>query len=100
MKMKAALASALAYRPRLIILDEPFTELDPLVRDEFSEGLLERAAGATVLISSHDLVEIESFVSHIGYLEKGRMQFSEEMSALADPFREVEITFAAPSAMP
>ncbi len=100
MKMKAALASALAYRPRLIILDEPFTGLDPLVRDEFSEGLLERAAGATVLISSHDLAEIESFVSHIGYLDKGRMQFSEEMSALADRFREVEITFAAPSATP
>ena len=100
MKMKAALASALAYRPALIILDEPFTGLDPLVRDEFSEGLLERAAGATVLISSHDLAEIESFASHVGYLDDGRMRFSEEMSSLTTRFREVEITLAAPSAMP
>ena len=100
MRMKAALASALAYRPPLIILDEPFSGLDPLVRDEFSEGLLERAAGATVLISSHDLAEIESFASHIGYIDRGQMQFSEEMNALADRFREVEITLAAPAAMP
>jgi ABC-2 type transport system ATP-binding protein len=40
MKMKAALASSLAYRPRLIVLDEPFTGLDALVRDELIEGLL------------------------------------------------------------
>lgn len=100
MKMKAALASALAYRPKLIVLDEPFSGLDPLVRDEFSEGLLERAAGATVLISSHDLAEIESFASHIGYLDKGRLQFSEEMTSLAERFREVEITLAASASPP
>ena len=61
MKMKASLVSSLAYRPKLIILDEPFSGLDPLVRDEFIEGLLESAAGATIFISSHDLAEIESF---------------------------------------
>src|SRR6266403_136146 len=68
MRMKAALASSLAYRPRLIVLDEPFTGLDALVRDELIEGVLECADGATILISSHDLSEVESFASHIGYL--------------------------------
>jgi ABC-2 type transport system ATP-binding protein len=92
MKMKAALASSLAYRPKLIVLDEPFGGLDPLVRDELIEGLLERTAGATVLISSHDLAEIESFASHVGYLDRGRLLFSEEMSALAARFREIEVT--------
>jgi ABC-2 type transport system ATP-binding protein len=98
MRMKAALASALAYRPQLIVLDEPFTGLDPLVRDELIEGLLENAEGATMLISSHDLAEIESFASHIGYLDRGRLQFSEEMSSLSQRFREIEITMegAAP----
>jgi ABC-2 type transport system ATP-binding protein len=92
MRMKLALASSLAYRPRLIVLDEPFTGLDPLVRDELIEGVLESAEGATILISSHDLSELESFASHIGYLDRGRLQFSEEMASLVDRFREIEIT--------
>jgi ABC-2 type transport system ATP-binding protein len=100
MKMKAALASSLAYRPKLIVLDEPFSGLDPLVRDEFIRSLLERAAGATVLISSHDLAEIESFASHIGYLDRGRLEFSEELSVLAARFREIEVTLDAPPVLP
>ena len=100
MRMKAALASSLAYRPRLIVLDEPFTGLDPLVRDELIEGLLDCAEGATIFISSHDLSEIESFASHIGYLDRGRLQFSEEMTALTERFREVEITLASPTSPP
>jgi len=91
MKMKLALASALAFHPRLIVLDEPFGGLDPLVRDQLIESLLERAAESTVFISSHDLAEIESFSSHVGYLESGKLLFSEEMSSLATRFREVEI---------
>jgi ABC-2 type transport system ATP-binding protein len=65
MKMKLALASALAFHPRLIVLDEPFGGLDPLVRDQLIESLLERASESTVFISSHDLAEIESFASHV-----------------------------------
>jgi ABC-2 type transport system ATP-binding protein len=93
MRVKAALASSLAYRPRLIVLDEPFTGLDALVRDELIEGLLERADGTTIFISSHDLAEIESFASHVGYLDRGRIQFSEELDALSSRFREVALTF-------
>ena len=105
MKMKAALASALAYRPSLIVLDEPFSGLDPLVRDELIESLLERAPETTILLSSHDLAEIESFASHVGYLEQGRLLFSEEMASLSARFRAVEITLpdsssAVPSDLP
>jgi ABC-2 type transport system ATP-binding protein len=92
MFMKAALAASLAYRPRLLVLDEPFTGLDPLVREDLIVGLLESAAETTILISSHDLAEMESFASHIGYLDRGRMRFSEEMTSLTARFREVEIT--------
>ena len=95
MKMKAALVSVLAYRPQVLILDEPFTGLDPLARDEFIEGLLDQAGEMTILLSSHDLAEMESFASHIGYLESGRLRFSEETAALAARFREVTITGAA-----
>ena len=98
--MKAALASSLAYRPKLIVLDEPFTGLDALVRDELIEGLLERAEGTTIFISSHDLAEIESFASHIGYLDEGRLQFSEELEALSSRFREIALTFETAPALP
>ena len=82
------------------MLDEPFSGLDPLLRDEFIEGLLERAAETTILVSSHDLAEIESFASHIGFLNAGRLQFSEETTSLAARFREVEVTFEASPVLP
>jgi ABC-2 type transport system ATP-binding protein len=94
MRMKVSLASSLAYRPRLILMDEPFSALDSLTRDELITGLLANAEGISVLICSHDLSEMESFASHIGYLEHGRLQFSEEMTSLTERFREVEITVA------
>jgi ABC-2 type transport system ATP-binding protein len=100
MRMKAALASSLAYRPELIVLDEPFTGLDVLVREELIGGLLERAEGTTILISSHDLADIESFASHVGYIDSGRLRFSEEMSGLSGRFRQVEITFESVAAVP
>jgi ABC-2 type transport system ATP-binding protein len=100
MRIKAALASSLAYHPKLIVLDEPFSGLDSLVRDEFIETLLDRCAGATVMISSHDLAEIETFASHIGYMDGGSLRFSEEMTLLAARFREVEVTFDGPPPLP
>lgn len=100
MKMKLALASALAFHPRLIILDEPFGGLDPLVRDQLIEGLLERATESTIFISSHDLAEIESFASHVGYLESGKLLFSEDMASLSTRFREVEITRDSDAPLP
>lgn len=99
-RMKTAFASVLAYRPSLIVLDEPFTGLDPLVRDELIESLLDRAPETTIFISSHDLAEIESFASHVGYLERGHMLFSEEMSSLVARFREVEVTLDRPVMLP
>ena len=100
MKMKAAFASSLAYRPSLIILDEPFSGLDPLVRDELIEGLIERAPETTIFLSSHDLAEIESFSSHVGYLQNGRLLFSEEMATLSNRFRDVSITLSDPTPLP
>lgn len=97
MQMKAALASALAFHPRLVVLDEPFSGLDPLVRDELIQSLQERADETTVFVSSHDLAEIESLATHIGYLEQGQLLFSEELSSLAARFRQVELLLHEPA---
>jgi ABC-2 type transport system ATP-binding protein len=119
MLMKAALASILAFKPQLILLDEPFSGLDPLVRDELIEALMSRvnprslaaneafAAEAattelnpdrpTILISSHDLAEVESFATHIGFLHQGHLLFAEEMGSLTSRFREVTLTLPPPA---
>jgi len=100
MRVKAALASSLAYRPRLIVLDEPFGGLDVLVREQLIESILERTPEATVFLASHDLAEIESFASHVGYLDEGRLEFTEDMGALSERFREVEVILEDPVEMP
>jgi ABC-2 type transport system ATP-binding protein len=56
MRMKAAMVSSLAYAPRLLILDEPFSGLDVLVRDQLTEIIVEREM--TVFLASHDLSDI------------------------------------------
>jgi ABC-2 type transport system ATP-binding protein len=100
MWMKAALASSLAYRPELLILDEPFSGLDPVMREDFIQGILSRAGETTILISSHDLADIESFASHIAFLDSGRLRFAEEMDALSKRFRQVEVRVDAPPDLP
>jgi ABC-2 type transport system ATP-binding protein len=93
-RMKASLACALCYRPKLLVLDEPFSGLDPLVRDELMERLLQQAEEMTVFLSSHELDEIEGSTTHVGYLEHGRLLFQESRSVLAARVREVRITFS------
>jgi ABC-2 type transport system ATP-binding protein len=100
MRTKLALVCALSYRPRLLVLDEPFNGLDALVRDELLEGLLRRAEDVTMLISSHELAEIEGIVTHVGFLESGRLLLQESMSDLTERVREVRVTLDHEAAPP
>jgi ABC-2 type transport system ATP-binding protein len=97
MRMKLALASVLAFKPTLILMDEPFSGLDPLVRDEISRTLLDSVASGedtapTILISTHDLAEIESFATHAAMLDHGRLLFAEPLEELTGRFREVTVS--------
>jgi ABC-2 type transport system ATP-binding protein len=92
MRMKAALVSALAYRPKLLTLDEPFSGLDVLVRDEISETILGEMESQTILLASHDLADLESFASHVAYMADGELLFAEEMPVLMARYRRVEVT--------
>jgi ABC-2 type transport system ATP-binding protein len=100
MLMKTSLVSSLAYHPRLLVLDEPFSGLDPVAREDMIQGLLDSVGETSVLISSHDLADIETFASHVGYLDEGRLKFSEEMTSLTARFREVEVIVAPPASLP
>ena len=100
MRMKMALLCALPYRPKLLILDEPFSGLDPLVRDEFMEGLLQQAGEMTILISSHELAEIDGVATHVAFLDEGQLLFQEAMSDVIGRFREVRVTLEAEARQP
>jgi len=100
MRMKMALLCALPYRPKLLILDEPFSGLDPLVRDEFMEGLLQQAGEMTILISSHELAEIDGVATHVAFLDEGKLLFQEAMSDVIGRFREVRVTLEAEARQP
>jgi ABC-2 type transport system ATP-binding protein len=92
-RMKVALLISLAYRPELIVLDEPFTGLDPLVRDQLIRALLGASADrpATVLVSSHDIDEVERLADWVGFIDQGRLMFAEPTASLLSRFRLVEV---------
>jgi ABC-2 type transport system ATP-binding protein len=93
MRMKAALLSSLAYRPKLVVLDEPFSGLDPLVRDEFIRGLLEltEQEGWTVFVSSHDIEEVQRLADRIAIINRGKLALDETSDSLQSRFRAIEV---------
>ena len=102
-KMKAALVAALAYHPELIILDEPFAGLDALVREEFTQGILEVAGGDrpwTVFISSHDIDEVERLADWIGVINEGRLELAEPVASLIARFRRIEAATEGDAVLP
>jgi ABC-2 type transport system ATP-binding protein len=100
MRMKIALTCALVFRPRLLIMDEPFSGIDPVVRDELMEALLQQAGETSVFVSSHDLDEIEGLVSHVAFLQDGTLLFENSIEQLNARFRGVRIVFEGPAVRP
>ena len=100
MRMKAMLASVLAFRPDTLVLDEPLSGLDPLTRDQVVDGLLREADGATILISSHEIAEIESLASHVGFMDRGELVFQNDIDSLLARFRVVTAILAGERVLP
>ena len=102
MKVKAALLTSLAYRPRLLVLDEPFSGLDPLVRDEFIRGVLELSEEGnwSVFISSHDIDEVERLADWVGIINNGRLHLAESAASLQARFRRIECVVAETTRLP
>jgi ABC-2 type transport system ATP-binding protein len=98
-RAKVALALALAHDPELLILDEPTSGLDPLVRREFLESMLDRVAtGRTVLLSSHQIAEVERVADEVAILHQGRFRIVDSLSELRETVSEVTVSLDDPLA--
>jgi ABC-2 type transport system ATP-binding protein len=80
---KIALALALAPDPEVLILDEPTSGLDLLVRREFLSSMVDLAGvGRTIIISSHQIAEVERIASHVAFMSHGQLLLASPMEDL------------------
>jgi ABC-2 type transport system ATP-binding protein len=100
-RMKAALLCALAPRPKLLVMDEPFTGMDALVKDDLVRGLLASsgAEGWTVLVCSHDIGELELLADWLGFLDHGTVSLSEPMDRAREQFTRIDVTLPSDRAL-
>lgn len=95
---KAALLIALAYRPELLVLDEPSSGLDPVVRRDILEAIVRTVAdeGRTVFFSSHLLDEIERVSDRLAMIVNGRVVLNGALDDIREAHHHVTLRFAAP----
>ena len=112
MKQRLSLARALIHDPKVLILDEPASGLDPRARIEIRELLRElKRMGQTIMISSHILSELEEICDHVGIIENGQLVFSGTLAEIhsrlgvdnkvrvrvvGDPQRAIDVLAALP----
>ena len=101
MRAKVGLALALASEPGLLVLDEPTSGLDVLVRREFLESMVELAGeGRTVLLSSHQIGEVERVASHVALIHRGKLVLAEPLDELKARTYLLSFTLGGPEPPP
>lgn len=88
MKMKLSIAMAMSHKAKLLLLDEATSGLDPVVREEILDILLDfmQDEDHTILISSHILSDLEKIADYIAFIDKGRLLFVESKDDLKDKY--------------
>ncbi|MEY3132461.1 MAG: hypothetical protein RLZ29_798 [Actinomycetota bacterium] len=97
-KQKVAVVQAFMHSPELLLLDEPTSGLDPIVQREF-EALVDetRRRGATIVLSSHVLAEVERLADRVAVMREGHLVVVDDVSMLKSRFaRRLDLEFEAP----
>jgi ABC-2 type transport system ATP-binding protein len=99
---RAGLLVALAHRPALLVLDEPSSGLDPIVRRDILAAIIRTIAeeGRTVLFSSHLLDEVERVADWVAIIDRGRILLTAPMDEIKDTHRRVTLRFGGPVETP
>ena len=98
MQKQAAFWLAISCRPEVLVLDEPVDGLDPVMRRQIMSIILEDVAenGTTVLVSSHNLRELEDICDHVGIMHQGKMMLERSLSDLQENMVKVQLVLEAP----
>jgi ABC-2 type transport system ATP-binding protein len=101
-RARTGLLAALAYRPDLLVLDEPSTGLDPIVRREILAAIIRTIAeeARTVLFSSHLLDEVERVSDHVALIDHGRIVLCDPLDAIKAAHRRLTLRFDEPLSRP
>jgi ABC-2 type transport system ATP-binding protein len=96
-RARAGLLLALAHRPELLVLDEPSSGLDPIVRRDILGAVIRTIAheGRTVLFSSHLLDEVEQVADHVTLINHGRVALSAPLDVIKQSHRSLDEAFLA-----
>ncbi|MCR5664043.1 MAG: ABC transporter ATP-binding protein [Oscillospiraceae bacterium] len=102
MQKQAAFWIALSQRPEVLILDEPVDGLDPVMRRRIWSLVMTEVAenGTTVLVSSHNLRELEDVCDHVGVMSKGKMLLEHKLSELQDNLLKIQVAYDEDHALP
>jgi ABC-2 type transport system ATP-binding protein len=101
-RARAGLIVALAHRPELLVLDEPSSGLDPIVRRDILGAIIRTIAeeGRTVLFSSHLLHEVERVADRVALIDAGRVVFSGALDQIKDTHHRLTLRFPEPRPEP
>ena len=102
LQKQAAFLLAIASRPKVLVLDEPVDGLDPVMRRQVWGLMLQdvEQRGTTVLVSSHNLRELEDVCDHVGILHKGKMLLERTLDELQDNVVKVQVVFREGADLP